>query len=107
MPICGIGVRAARRGPRANAPRRRGAGRVHDPNQALHYADRVLVLREGRTVCNGSPHEVLCPAVLSELYEVSVRRAFDSDGIGFFGVLPAAARLPTFSAREDIRHEST
>ncbi len=89
---------------------RRGGGVLavlHDPNQALHYADRVLVLREGRTVCNGSPHEVLCPAVLSELYEVSVRRAFDSDGIGFFGVLPAAARLPTFSAREDIRHEST
>lgn len=76
---------------------RRGGGVLavlHDPNQALHYADRVLVLREGRCVCSGPPHEVLCPDVLSDIYEVSVRRAFDSEGVGFFGVLPeAAARL--------------
>jgi len=63
---------------------------LHDPNQALHYADRILLLQAGRVIASGPPREILQPALLTALYEVPVRRAVDADGLAFLGVLPAA-----------------
>lgn len=77
----------------AHARTRRGGAVLailHDPNQALHYADRVLLLREGRVVASGTPVDVLSPSLLSDVYEVSVRRAA-ADGIALLGVVPSGA----------------
>ena len=49
---------------------------THDPNQALLHADRIFVLKDGRTLTNGAPEEVLTEEKLSQLYgiDISVRK---------------------------------
>jgi len=46
---------------------------THDPNQALGYANRVLALYEGRVAAFGLTDQVLQPALLEQLYQISVR----------------------------------
>ena len=41
---------------------------LHDLNLAGAYADRVMVMAEGRVVAIGAPQEVLCPDLLSEVF---------------------------------------
>jgi iron complex transport system ATP-binding protein len=53
----------------------RGAAAVvvtHDLNLAAEFADRVLLLKGGRTLAAGSPREVLTPETLRELFEIQV-----------------------------------
>jgi len=45
---------------------------LHDLNQAAAIADRVVLLREGRVVAEGTPAEVFDAALLSEVYEIGV-----------------------------------
>ncbi|WGL51695.1 heme ABC transporter ATP-binding protein [Nocardioides sp. BP30] len=42
---------------------------VHDLSVAAAYADRICVLSGGALVADGTPEEVLTPALLSEVYE--------------------------------------
>ena len=41
---------------------------LHDLNLAGAYADRVMVMSEGRVVAAGAPEEVLRPELLSEVF---------------------------------------
>ena len=52
---------------------------LHDLNLAARYCDHVVLLEAGRVVAQGTPDEVLVPAVLEPVYEVEVRRV-DLDG---------------------------
>jgi len=45
---------------------------LHDPNQALAYADRVTLLKCGRVVASGTAAEVLTAAQLSALYDIEL-----------------------------------
>lgn len=44
---------------------------LHDLNLAAQYGKRLLLLREGRTVAEGTPEEVLTPEVVGALYGVT------------------------------------
>jgi iron complex transport system ATP-binding protein len=44
----------------------------HDINLASQYCDRILVLKEGRVVCLGAPHEVIRAEVLTNVYNCHV-----------------------------------
>jgi iron complex transport system ATP-binding protein len=53
----------------------RGAALVvvlHDLNLASAYADRILLLREGRTAALGTPRETLTESLLSEIFDCRV-----------------------------------
>jgi len=55
--------------------RERGVGvllAMHDPNLALTFADRVIMLREGQVYQMGPSAEVMTPAHLQALYQMSV-----------------------------------
>ncbi|MFK0106150.1 iron chelate uptake ABC transporter family permease subunit [Streptomyces sp. NPDC091217] len=43
---------------------------LHDLNLAAMYCDRLLVLRDGRAVTEGTPAEVLTPALIEQVYGV-------------------------------------
>ena len=45
---------------------------LHDLNLAGAYADRVMVMPEGRLVASGAPEEALRPELLSEVFNQEV-----------------------------------
>ena len=45
---------------------------THDPNQALRYADRALLLRDGQALASGKAAELLTPERLAELYGIAI-----------------------------------
>lgn len=53
----------------------RGIGVVtvlHDLNLAAMYTDRIVMLKEGRIIAQGSPAEVLTEALIEEVFELPV-----------------------------------
>ena len=41
---------------------------LHDLNLAAAWADRILFLRQGKALCEGSPEEVLTPQIIEDIY---------------------------------------
>ncbi|WP_439497278.1 ABC transporter ATP-binding protein [Bosea sp. (in: a-proteobacteria)] len=66
---------------------------IHDLNQALRIADRVVVLAKGRLVAFGPPREIITPALLEEVYGV-VARVETGQGEAPFVVVQGSARRP-------------
>ncbi|QGH32831.1 ATP-binding cassette domain-containing protein [Gracilibacillus salitolerans] len=52
---------------------------LHDINQALAYADRVIVLRDGRIYNSGPPLKVITPDMLFEVFQVKANIITDPD----------------------------
>jgi len=53
---------------------------LHDLNLAAGYADRVVLMNEGRIIADGTPAEVLTPAHLARVYGVEVATYPTPDG---------------------------
>ena len=51
---------------------------LHNPWEVLSIADKVVVLKEGRKIAEGRPHEVLTASLFKELYEREVKLPWDS-----------------------------
>jgi iron complex transport system ATP-binding protein len=45
---------------------------LHDINFASHYADILVAMRDGSVFVQGTPHEVVTPGVLEELFGIAV-----------------------------------
>ncbi|HEX5964952.1 MAG TPA: ABC transporter ATP-binding protein [Pyrinomonadaceae bacterium] len=45
---------------------------THDLNLAAQFADRILLMRDGKVVRLGKPEEVLTPQLLNEVFQVEV-----------------------------------
>jgi iron complex transport system ATP-binding protein len=45
---------------------------THNPEHALIFADRVLVLKEGKAMVYGRPDEILNPELIKTIYGVTV-----------------------------------
>ncbi|MBY4678297.1 heme ABC transporter ATP-binding protein [Marinobacterium arenosum] len=54
---------------------------LHDPVLAAQYADRVVLLKEGRVLADGAPREVLDSANLSALYGLQVQAHWHPQGL--------------------------
>ncbi|MFD5405452.1 ABC transporter ATP-binding protein [Streptomyces griseorubiginosus] len=63
---------------------------LHDLNLAAMYCDRLLVLREGRAVAEGTPAEVLTPALIEQVYGVRAEVTHDPGHPAIRFLLPAA-----------------
>lgn len=50
---------------------------LHDLNQAARYADRMVVLKQGRIVADGAPAHVLTPELLATVFSVQVNIVYD------------------------------
>ena len=58
----------------------------HNPNPAILYGDRALLLREGRALAEGDPSATLTAEVLTQAYGIPFRVL--RDGAGPPAVLP-------------------
>lgn len=74
---------------------------IHDLNQALRIADKVMVLAKGRLVALGPPREIITPALLEEVYGV-VARVETGDGEAPFVVVQGSARKASQRARPEL-----
>jgi len=54
---------------------------LHDLNLAARFADHVVLMRQGRIVLSGSPHEVLSSPELAETYGVNIDIHETKDGV--------------------------
>ena len=45
---------------------------LHDINQAIHYSDRIIGLKDGRVAAWGAPGEIITPECIRELYGISL-----------------------------------
>ena len=45
---------------------------THDINLASQFADKILLMKQGKTLHSGTPAEVLNPEILAEVFEVEV-----------------------------------
>ncbi len=45
----------------------------HDLDQASQYCDRLIVLKEGRSIAEGPPRDVLTPGMIEAVFECPVR----------------------------------
>jgi iron complex transport system ATP-binding protein len=52
----------------------------HDPNQALRYADRAMLLRDGQALASGKARELMTPERLAALYGVAIETVRGEDG---------------------------
>jgi iron complex transport system ATP-binding protein len=57
---------------------------LHDLAAAARWADRVVLLSDGRVRASGTPAEVLTTELLSETYGVSIRVGSDPEGARYF-----------------------
>ncbi len=46
---------------------------LHDINQALRYADHLLLMREGRILAQGAPEALICEQVLKDVFDLDAR----------------------------------
>lgn len=46
---------------------------THNPEHALNYATRVLVLKDAKVICDGSPYMTLDNKILQKIYGVNVQ----------------------------------
>ena len=67
---------------------------LHDLNLAAAYADRVLVLRAGRSVACGPPAEALTAAVVEVAFDIRVALV-DAPGLSRALIVPQPAVRPT------------
>ena len=66
---------------------------LHDLNAAVLYADRILLLKDGKMMGLGAPHEVLTEDNLREVYETEVYVG-RNPATGTIAVLPGAIAPP-------------
>jgi len=63
-------------------------GVTHDVNLAARYARRVIAIRAGTLVTDGSPHEVLTPEHLYDIFEITATIVQSPAGRGIY-IIPA------------------
>lgn len=70
---------------------------THDPNQALRYADRVLLLRDGCIVFSGESHEAITGDRLEALYRSPVEQVGTGEARAYLPTAPTI-KAPPFPA---------
>jgi ABC-type cobalamin/Fe3+-siderophores transport system ATPase subunit len=52
----------------------------HQPNEALHYADNVMVMNQGWVIENGPPEDIVTEAMISTVFGISTEVLYSKEG---------------------------
>lgn len=52
----------------------------HQPNEALHYADNVMVLHQGWVIENGPPKDIVTEAMISTVFGINMEVLYSKEG---------------------------
>lgn len=66
---------------------------MHDINLCYQYADRVLLMRQGKLILDGTIDEVMTPDILSETYQIELEQVRSLDGEIFYRHLSYSTSL--------------
>lgn len=70
---------------------------LHEIELASKYCDKILVLNKGQIVAAGKPRDVITPELLSSVYGIDARIAWD-DELGYPLIVPKIKEIP----REEV-----
>ena len=45
---------------------------LHEINQAIHFSDEIIGLKDGKVLAHGAPEEIITSEILEKLYGVSL-----------------------------------
>ncbi|MBU1107019.1 MAG: ABC transporter ATP-binding protein [Candidatus Riflebacteria bacterium] len=62
---------------------------LHEPNDVLHFADRVIVMSDGRIVADGKPYEVINEKLLADHFGIRVKAISNDEGELVFKAIAA------------------
>jgi len=48
---------------------------IHDINQALHYSDDIIAMRQGKIIAQGNAEEIVSTEVLKQVYDTDLEIA--------------------------------
>lgn len=46
---------------------------LHEMNQAIHFSDQIIGLKDGNVLIHGNPEEVITTESISKLYNVDLK----------------------------------
>lgn len=46
---------------------------LHDINQAIHYSDEIIAMKNGKIIAQGEPQEVATEKILKEVYDIDLK----------------------------------
>ncbi|WP_304508112.1 ABC transporter ATP-binding protein [Anaerotignum sp.] len=46
---------------------------LHDINQAIHYSDEILAMKDGKIIAQGSPKEIATEKILRDIYDIDLK----------------------------------
>ena len=62
---------------------------LHDPNDVVQFADRVVVMHGGTIVADGKPYEIINEKLLADYFGIRARAISNPEGALFFKALEA------------------
>jgi iron complex transport system ATP-binding protein len=78
---------------------------LHDLNMACQFADRVIVLSEGKTIIDAPTDEALVPGLLSAIFHMNIEKIQPPNQLPYFAVTSMPATAATLNAnRMTARH---
>lgn len=72
---------------------------LHDLNQAARYSDRIIAMKDGSVVSDGTPHEVYVPAFFSQVFGIEAK-IYEDEGKPVYtprGLAKAKAKEESFN----------
>lgn len=52
---------------------------LHDINQAIHYSDEIIAMKDGKIIAQGEPKKIITEKIIKEVYEIDLK-VEDVDG---------------------------
>ncbi|MPN31718.1 Ferric enterobactin transport ATP-binding protein FepC [bioreactor metagenome] len=46
---------------------------LHDINQAIHYSDEIIAMKDGKIIAQGAPKDVISEKTIKEVYDIDLK----------------------------------